>query len=157
MPTIERKIILFLVTGAGAGYCPRFPGTVGTIVAIPLSLGLNRLATVSLPLALLVLAGGIACAILLSTKAAEILGQKDPAIIIIDEIAGFLLANFVSPPGVVALGSAFVLFRIFDIGKVYPASKLQMLPGGSGIVLDDIMAGLYTFLILRVFSSLGVL
>jgi phosphatidylglycerophosphatase A len=57
--------------------------------------------------------------------------------------------------GMTGLFVAFVLFRFFDIAKVFPAAHLETLPGGAGIVLDDIMAGLYTFLILRLLSLMS--
>jgi len=135
----DRKIVLFLATGAGAGYAPRIPGTIGTPAAIPLSLGLNQMAVV-FPLAVVTLIGSICCAIWLSTQGAEILGQKDPGIIIIDEIAGFLVAYFTAP-------FEILLFRFFDIAKVFPASTLEKLPGGAGIVLDDVMAGIYRLIL----------
>jgi len=77
--------------------------------------------------------------------------------IVIDEIVGFMVANFLAPHSVMLLGVAFLLFRIFDIVKVYPINKLQKLPGGAGIVLDDVMAGLYVFGILRLVLSWGLL
>lgn len=157
MSPVKRKIILFVVTGAGVGYFPRLPGTMGTLLAIPFSLGLNSLATTSLLLALLTLSASIFAAIWLSTKGAEIFGQKDPGRIILDEIVGFLIANFLSPPRLTRLTLAFLLFRFFDITKVFPSSRLERLPGGCGIVLDDVVAGLYTFLILLVISSWGQL
>jgi phosphatidylglycerophosphatase A len=88
----------------------------------------------------------------LSAIAADMLSAKDPSVIVIDEIAGFLLANFNAPAGLMPLLLAFVLFRLFDIVKVYPASYLQELSGGSGIVLDDMVAGLYTFAIIQLLS-----
>lgn len=156
MRDLTSKINLFLVTGFYVGYIPRLPGTAGTLVAIPLSLGLNRLAVISLPLALLTLAAAIACAIWLSTRGAAILQQKDPRVIVIDEIAGFMVANFAAPLGIVVVILAFVLFRFFDIVKPFPISKLERLPGGAGIVLDDVMAGLYTFLVLRLMLTWGL-
>jgi phosphatidylglycerophosphatase A len=155
--TFQKKATLFLVSGAGVGYFPLAPGTTGTLVAIPLSLGLNRLAAISFPIAFLILIGFIYCAIWLSSKGAEILGQKDPAIIVIDEIAGFLVASFLTPFGRWPLVLAFLLFRFFDIVKVFPASNLERLPGGNGIVLDDVMAGLYTFIILRLMFAWNLL
>lgn len=156
MRAFEHRLVLLLVTGLGAGYFPRFPGTVGTITAIPFSLGLNRLASFSLPLALLLLAGFIAAAIVLSTKGAELLGSKDPRIIVIDEIAGFLVANFLAAPKLIPLLLAFAIFRTLDIAKVFPASRLEKLPGGTGIVLDDVAAGLYTFAMLHLFAYLAL-
>lgn len=155
MNTFGQKAILFLVTGGGTGYFPWFPGTIGTLVAVPLSLGLNRMALTYFPFALFTLVGSILCAIWLSTKGAAILRQKDPKIIVIDEVVGFLVANFLAPPRMLVLIWAFLLFRFFDITKVFPAAKLEQLPGGRGIVLDDVMAGLYTLMSLRLLLRLG--
>ncbi|MBI1995072.1 MAG: phosphatidylglycerophosphatase A [Deltaproteobacteria bacterium] len=151
------RVILFFATGFGIGYFPWLPGTAGALSAVPLSLGLNAIAAISLPIALLTLAGAICCAIWLSTSAALILEQKDPPVIVIDEIVGFMVANFMAPQSVMLLGVAFLLFRFFDIVKVYPSSRLEKLPGGAGIVLDDVMAGLYVFGILRLVPSWGLL
>ena len=147
--------MLFLVTGGGAGYFPRLPGTIGTLVAIPLSLPLNRLAVSNFAAALFFLVGAVCVAIWLSTKGANLLKQKDPQLIVIDEIVGFLVANFVAPARFTALLWSFVLFRLFDIVKVFPTNKLEKLPGGAGIVLDDVMAGVYTFMSLRLLLKLG--
>lgn len=157
MGSVGRKVVLMLATGIGVGYFPLVPGTIGTLLAVPLSFGVNRLATSSLLLGLLTLATFIGCAVWLSTQGEILLGRKDPGSIVIDEIAGFLVANFLAPPGIITLTLAFVLFRIFDIVKVFPASKLEELPGGVGIVFDDVIAGVYTFVILRLFLSWGLL
>ena len=151
------KATLFFATGFGVGYCPRLPGTAGTLLAVPLSLGLNALALNSPPIAVLTLAAVICCAIWLSTRAASILEQRDPPVIVVDEIVGFMVANFMAPRTAIILGVAFLLFRFFDIAKVYPSSRLERLPGGAGIVLDDVMAGLYVFGILRLVLLLGLL
>lgn len=153
----RQKVILLLVTGAGIGYFPRLPGTAATFMAIPLSLALNRLTYVSLPLAIVVLVLAVACAIRLSSKGADILGQKDPQVIVIDEIVGFLIANFISAPNYLTLVVGFILFRFFDVAKIFPIAKLETLPGGSGIVLDDVMAGLYTFAIVHLMTWWGLL
>jgi phosphatidylglycerophosphatase A len=147
--SIREKFYLLSASGAGAGYSPLFPGTIGTLVAIPFSLALNHLANFSMALAGLTLAAAVLCAIWLASKASEILRQKDPGVIVIDEIAGFLLANFAAPTRVSTLLTSFMLFRFFDIAKIFPAARLERLPGGTGIVLDDIMAGIYTFTIVH--------
>jgi phosphatidylglycerophosphatase A len=131
------------------------PGTIGTLVAIPFSLALNQMAVSNLSLALLIVVGSIFCAIWLSTKGAGILKQKDPQLIVIDEIVGFLTANFLAPPRLTALLWTFLLFRFFDIAKVFPTKRLERLPGGAGIVLDDVMAGLYTLISLRLLLHIG--
>lgn len=146
-----------MVTGAGAGYLPWFPGTAGTLVALPLSLALNRIAGASLLLGLLTLAAFLLVAIWLADKGEEILGEKDSPRIVIDEIAGFVLANFLSPPQLKPTLAAFILFRFFDIIKLFPAGRAEKIPGGAGVVLDDLIAGLYTFMILRLLFFGGLL
>lgn len=152
-----QKPILFIATGAGTGYFPWFPGTVGTLLAIPFSLALNRTATASLPLSLLTLTSFIVTATWFCKKGEEIFQEKDCRRIVIDEIAGFLLANFLSPPELKPTIVAFVLFRFFDITKVFPAGRAEQIRGGLGVILDDLIAGLYTFLILRLLLLLSFL
>jgi phosphatidylglycerophosphatase A len=151
----RRRAVLFLVTGAGVGYIPRLPGTLGTMIAIPFSLALNRIALGDFPLATMMLIGSIGVAVCLCTRAAGILKQKDPQFIVIDEMVGFFLANFLAPPRLSALLCSFAIFRFFDISKVSPANRLEQLPGGAGIVLDDVMAGLYTLVSLRLLLKMG--
>ena len=145
----RRKVTLVIVTGGGIGYSRYFPGTMGTILAVPISLGLNRIAETKPLLAIGVLAAVTVGAIKLSTDAAQIVQQKDPQFIIADEIIGFMIANFLTPLRWAPLLLSFLLFRIFDIAKVYPAAKLEKLPGGTGIVLDDVLAGIYAFAIVQ--------
>jgi phosphatidylglycerophosphatase A len=141
--------VLFIVSGAGVGYSPYFPGTMGTLLAIPISIGFNRFAAgAPLPLGLL-LAVLTVGAISISTKAAELLKQKDPQVIVIDEVIGFMIANFLAPARLAPLILSFLLFRFFDIGKIFPAARLEKLPGGTGIVLDDVMAGVYAFVLVQ--------
>lgn len=150
-----KKVVLLLVTGAGIGYIPRLPGTLGTIIAIPFSLALNSIALSNFLLAIMLLIGSISGAVWLCSQFAGMLNQKDPQLIVIDEMVGFLLANFLAPFSLSALFWSFVLFRFFDISKIFPANRLEQLPGGAGIVLDDVMAGVYTFASLRLLLKLG--
>lgn len=156
MHRASEKIVLLLASGGGAGYLPHCPGTFGTVIGVPVSLLVNRIASQEAWLGAITLAALTAIAIGLADQAARILGKKDPQAITIDEIAGFTLASFltVSSAGLVL---AFLLFRFFDIAKIFPARRLEMLPGGTGIVLDDVVAGLYTFVILRLLSWTGLL
>ena len=155
MDKIFKKFVLLLVTGAGIGYIPRLPGTVGTIIAIPFSLALNRIALSNFLVATVLLIGSVAGAVWLCSQFAGMLNQKDPQLIVIDEIVGFLVANFLAPFSLTALLWSFALFRFLDISKIFPANRLERLPGGAGIVLDDVMAGLYTFASLRLLLKLG--
>jgi phosphatidylglycerophosphatase A len=151
MPHTGRNIILFLASGFGTGYLPYCPGTFGTLIALPISLIVNRIALEEPWLGAISLAGLAAIALWLGDQAARILGTKDPQTVTIDEIAGFALANFLTV-SLAGLVIAFVLFRFFDIAKIFPARRLEALPGGAGIVLDDMLAGLYSFLLLRLLS-----
>ncbi len=108
-------------------------------------------------LALVALVGAIFGAIWLSAKAADFLQQTDPAVIVIDEVVGFLVANFLTPSSIGPLISTFFLFRFFDIIKPYPVSRLEKLPSGRGIVLDDVMAGTYTWVIVQMLFWLHLL
>jgi phosphatidylglycerophosphatase A len=154
---LQVRLILLGATAGGIGYAPIFPGTVATVAAIPFSLALNRLAAISVLGATIVLLFTIISAIALATKASELLQQKDPGVIVIDEIVGFLLGNFSAPMTMSALLASFLLFRFFDIAKVFPASRLEYLPGGAGIVLDDIMAGIYTFTLMQLLLTWGII
>lgn len=156
MEPFGRKLIVIVASGAGIGFSPYCPGTLGTLVAVPVSLMINRLAQTAPVIALAVLAALILSAIALAGEAARALQLKDPQVVVIDEIAGFAVANFLSY-GVDGLVAAFVLFRFFDIGKVFPIARLEALPGGAGIVLDDVMAGIYTFMIVRLLLWIGLL
>lgn len=118
---------------------------------MPFSLALNRLAETAPMFALILLVGLTFGAIKISTAAAEIMHVKDPQIIVADEIVGFMIANFLAPLRWAPLLLGFLLFRIFDIAKVYPAARLEKLPSGTGIVLDDVAAGVYAFVIVQTF------
>lgn len=157
MSRFQRTVVILFATGAGTGYLP-WSGTAATFfVAIPLSLLLNRMAALSVPLLLLTLAGFIFFSLWVADVAEKIFQQKDPGRIVIDEIAGFLIANLFSPPDLTPTATAFFLFRLFDIVKLFPADRAQAMEGGMGVVLDDLIAGLYAFLIVRLLFLLGLL
>lgn len=139
---LSDKIIKVIATGFGSGLVPFAPGTVGTIIGIPLYLIFSKLPWI-VYFALAVGTVWIACVI--SHKAERLFGRKDPPMIVIDEIAGFLWTMFLVNPTVTHVFSGFVLFRLFDVSKVFPAGYLQKrLPGGYGIVADDVVAGMYS-------------
>jgi phosphatidylglycerophosphatase A len=128
---------------------PWFPGSLATLLAVPLSLALNRMATASIPLSLLTLIAFVGIAAWFCEKGEELFHKKDSRKIVIDEIAGFLLANYLSPAEPKPIVLAFLLFRFFDIIKVFPAARAERIAGGMGVILDDLIAGLYTFLAVR--------
>ena len=144
-----------LATGGYVGYLPKAPGTWGTLVAIPVHLLIVRMEPLFyyFILALIVLT-----AIIISGMAEKIIDHKDPGIVVIDEIAGMLVALIGVPVTPLYLAAGFVLFRIFDIWKPFPIRYIDKhINGGTGIVLDDLLAGCFTLFILRGWMMAGPL
>lgn len=144
------KIILFIAQGAYAGRLPRAPGTAGTAVGVLVYFLVRGFSPVEYFSVCVVAAVGGAWA---AGRAEAVLGKKDHQSIVIDEIAGYLVSLFLVPPGWGFVISGFFLFRFFDIVKPWPIRKLQDLPGGPGVMLDDIGAGVYTNVILQIAAA----
>jgi phosphatidylglycerophosphatase A len=141
------KVALILSLWFGAGLLPGMPGTFGTAGAIPLYLLIGFFHTRYQALFLLIIIIG---AIWSSHRSQCILGTVDPHEIVIDEVAGFLLSIIFIPFTVRNLIAGFFLFRFFDILKPPPIKMIEeKVKGGCGIVLDDLAAGVYTYLSLR--------
>lgn len=141
-------IILALATGLYTGYLPKAPGTWGSALALPLHFLLIRLAPTNYFLSLGVI---VTLAVLSAGAAEKILDTKDPGVVVIDEVAGMLITLIGAPnnPFVWAIG--FCIFRFFDIAKPFPIRFIdQRFNGGIGIVLDDVMAGIYSLIVLRI-------
>ncbi len=135
------KLIMLLATGFGLGRLPKAPGTWGTLPAFPIQLVLLFLAPLTYALALV---GIIVLAVLIAGAAEKILDRPDPGMVVIDEIAGMLIALIAVPATPAAWLLTFILFRFFDILKPFPIRLIdQRCHGGLGIVLDDLLAGLY--------------
>jgi phosphatidylglycerophosphatase A len=137
----------WVALGLGSGLSPVAPGTVGSLLAVALWLAFAQLQP-GLPLQLLVLAVAIATCIWAADWAARQMALKDPGCIVSDELAGQWLALLVVPMAWPWWLAAFALFRLFDIAKPWPLPALERLPGGWGIVADDLMAGAYAAAIL---------
>lgn len=122
------------------------PGTFGSIAGLVLFLFVKECGVCVFLLNLLLLTAGF----FVSGRAERIFGKKDSRLIVIDETAGMFLAlSFLPYYDFKVFTAAFIAFRVFDIFKVYPAAILQKLKGSSGIMLDDIVAGLYVNVILQ--------
>lgn len=128
-----------LATWFGSGLSPKAPGTVGTLATVPFAAALGFAPAWLLPIAALVVTG---LGVWSASALARAKGLKDPQEVVIDESAGYLWACCGGPFGWQTLLAAFVLFRAFDILKPWPVNALEKLPGGWGIVMDDVGAGL---------------
>ena len=142
-----RHPVHFLALGFGSGAAPFAPGTAGTLAAIPLYLLLAQL-PLSAYLALL----AVIClsGIWICGKTAKDWQVHDHSAIVWDEFAGFLVTMIAAPVSWVWVILGFLLFRLFDIWKPYPINLLDKhVSGGFGIMIDDILAGLYSLVILQ--------
>lgn len=141
-------------TGIGIGYSPLAPGTMGALaIAILYWFAPTFTWPALLLIILLLTALGIPCATITEREVKLRLGEargQDPSIVIIDEIIGMLVALIAIPKTPRFLLLSFLLFRFFDIVKPFPIRKIEKLPAGWGIVLDDVMAGIYANLLLQV-------
>jgi phosphatidylglycerophosphatase A len=136
-----------LAFGFGAGLSPQAPGTVGTLVGVALYLVLSML-----PVALyvLIVAGLFAAGVWAVGSVAAEVGSDDPPAIVWDEVVGFLVAMIAAPAGIMWIIAGFALFRAFDIYKPWPIAGFEgRFKGGLGIMLDDLLAGVYTWLVLH--------
>ena len=135
----------FLATGAYSGYAPIAPGSAGTLVGLGLYLLIPASGSHLWVAGLLAL---LAIGVKVSGDAEAVWG-KDPPSVVIDEIFGFGVTVALLPKSVKVAVAGFVLFRLLDIVKPAPARQLERLHGGWGVMLDDLVAGIYGNLLLR--------
>ena len=143
------RLFMSIATGFGAGYLPKAPGTWGSLLALPLHYFLRQLAPSRYALALTAI---FFIAVITAGQAEKILDRKDPGVVVIDEVIGMLITLIAAPNNPLIWLLGFVIFRFFDIFKPYPIRIIdQRLNGGLGIVLDDVLAGIYSLIVLRIF------
>ncbi len=144
-----KKLKRFIYTGFYSGYFPYAPGTMGTLVALFIYIGLYfsfGFDVKYINAAIVVFA--LIPAIILGNEAEKHFGKKDPQEVVLDEMIGFWIALFLHDFNFITVIIAFVLFRFVDIIKPYPIYRLQDLKGGLGIMIDDYIGGLYVNAIL---------
>ena len=144
---LKEDAVVFLATGFYVGKIPFAPGSFGSLIGLPLALALAGIPPV---LAILCTLLFTIFSICVADAAEKILKQNDPGCIVIDEIAGMMVSLTGLPltPFTIALG--FIVFRILDILKPFPIRHLdKRIPGGLGVVADDVAAGIITNLLLR--------
>ncbi len=144
-------IAYMLSTGLYVGKIPKIPGTVGTLVALfPILIYWNRGGEYVLLNQIFITLAVFFIGIWASTVIVETFKEKDPEYIVIDEIAGYMVAMIGFPTSWKILLLAFILFRIFDIFKPPPIKQFEKLPSGLGVMADDVIAGVYTWLVMYI-------
>jgi phosphatidylglycerophosphatase A len=147
-----RRLTLFIASGAYTGYIPVASGTWGTLVAFPLFWWVfDPCRQFSAPLYLGMYIISVAFAVWIAGRAEAILREHDSHAIVIDEIVGYLGATLFMAPTWKNTLIAFLMFRALDVIKPFPAGAIdRSMPGGAGVVLDDVVSGLYANLATRV-------
>lgn len=147
-----RPFVLFLSSNAGLGYSPFAPGTVGTLAGIP---AFWLLASLPPGLYALTWTALLFLSFWAAGEAGKHYGVVDDGRIVIDELVGYLATVAFLPFSWTAAIAGFLLFRLFDISKIPPASWFdRKMKNGYGVVLDDVVAGIYGAIALRVFLHL---
>ena len=142
-----KYFFLLLATGFGVGYSPVAPGTLGTLLAIVVYYFLSNILS---PVYEITLVGFFFLSVWISENAERFFGKKDDQRIIIDEVIGFLITMLWVPKTILFVIIGFFLFRFFDILKPFPIRRLEKgFRGGFGVVLDDVVAGVYANIMIR--------
>jgi phosphatidylglycerophosphatase A len=138
--------ILFFATGFGVGYSPITPGTLGTLITVPIYYFLSAIQS---PIYEVTLIAFFFLSVWISEKAQIFFGKKDDPRIVIDEMMGFLITMLWVPKTALFIIIGFFLFRFFDIVKPPPIRLIERAKGGLGIALDDVIAGVYSNIVLH--------
>ena len=144
------RLAFAIATVGGAGLAPVAPGTAGSLFAAFL-LWLIPFSTFSLGVTLV---GVILAGVWAGDRIERLSGRKDPGLIVIDEVAGMMLSVIVLPRTVGVLLMALFCFRVLDIVKPFPAKQAQILRGGLGVMVDDLIAGVYTLVLIAASRAL---
>ena len=148
MQTFKQKVILFLATGGLIGFSPVAPGTFGSLAALPLCLLISLMRVDDALIFIMIL---VTLSTWIAHVAEKIEAQKDPKQVVVDEICGMAVALFALPFTPLFIIGGFALFRVFDIFKPFPIRWVdKKVPGGLGIMLDDLMAGIFANVLMRV-------
>jgi phosphatidylglycerophosphatase A len=145
---LREDAVMFLATGFYIGNIPVAPGTFGSLIGLPICFALAGISLVPAVLCTLLF---ISFAVYIADAAEKLLKRSDPGCIVIDEIAGMMVTLIGLPFNPITVVIGFIIFRILDILKPFPIRNLdRRIPGGLGVVADDVAAGLFANLMLRI-------
>lgn len=150
MDKLRKKLTEIIASCFYIGYIPGAPGTYGSLFAL-LIISQFNIITQNIGLIFFIIIG-----LIFSTLMEKHTGKKDDQRIVIDEFVGMLITFYFVEPKLSYLVIGFILFRLYDIYKPYPIRKIQKLPSGWGIMLDDILAGVYSRIILQMIIFLEI-
>ena len=150
MDNLRKKITEVIASCFYIGYIPGAPGTYGSLFALLLISQFSFL-TKNISVIFFIVIG-----LIFSTLMEKQTGKKDDQRIVIDEFVGMLITFYFVEPNLLYLIIGFILFRLYDIYKPYPIKKTQKLPSGWGILLDDVLAGVYARIVLHIFVFLQI-
>jgi len=161
-PEVRRPAPLWaslIATFFGAGRLKPGPGTWGSLATVIVWYLVSRVLPAAwvIPANLALAAAAVAVGIPAATRVARASGTKDPQFVVIDETAGQLITLLGAPLTWKSFLAGFILFRAFDIVKPYPIRQLEKLPEGTGIVVDDVAAGLYGLAVMQLLLHFGLL
>lgn len=140
-------LAVFIASFGYVGFFPVAPGTAGSLAALALFAFIRWIGLPAIELSAIVVVFAVGVWAAAGTEVA--LARKDPGVVVIDEVLGMLITLALLPLSLAGIALGFLLFRVLDVIKPYPAAQLEHLHGGLGIMADDAMAGLYAHLALR--------
>ena len=142
------RLAFAIATVFKAGYIPIAPGTVGSIIGLLVFWLIKDYA--SFTIEMFVATALFFAGVWASTIVEQVLERHDPGVVIVDEVVGMLVALMLLPSTITVIFLAFLLFRVFDIIKPYPARWCEQLSRGWGIMMDDVVAGLYVNVLIHI-------
>ena len=148
------KFIVNLCTLFNLGFIKFMPGTFGSLISLPI--GYIILKLFGFWIFILIITLLLAISYYAITEYLIAKKSKDPKEIIIDEFIGQFIALIFIPDTILGLLASFLLFRFFDITKLYPVNKAEKIPGAIGVLADDVVAGLMTACIIMIFNIFGI-
>lgn len=149
MSETGRRLAFAFATAGGLGYAPVAPGTAGSLGAVVVFILARNVALAHPALFALIIAGTAATGVFAARAVMRAEGVEDPGKVVVDEVAGQWIALFLLPFSWPLVIAGFLLFRLFDIWKPFPVRQSERLGNGVGVMLDDILAGIYANLTLR--------
>lgn len=140
------RYVRLLATFFYIGFLPLAPGSLASVAGMAIAAIVHPWPMVYVGILLTVTFLGFR----VSDRMEHLAKEKDPSCIVIDEVAGVMIAFFALPLTPEVMWSAFFLFRAFDMFKIYPVNKFEELKGGTGVMMDDIIAGVYTNVVMQI-------